>query len=72
MPNALANLALIAVSGGGVDVSIADAESRFDSTDRLVGWRLENAEAEDGHLDAVVQREGGSRRGHESPSQGLI
>ena len=54
-PDALADLALVAVGGGGVDVPVADGEGRLDRADRLVGWRLEDAEAEDRQLDAVVQ-----------------
>ena len=69
----VADLALVAVGGGGVDVPVADGEGRLDRADRLVGRRLEDAEAEHRQLDVVVQREGGGdRRGHGSPSQGLI
>ena len=51
----LADLALVAVGRGGVDVPVPGVERGADGVAGLVGGRLEDAEAEGGHLDAVVQ-----------------
>ena len=51
----LADLALVAVGRSGVDVAVARLQRGLDSLDRLGGRGLEDAEAEDRHLDAVVQ-----------------
>ena len=58
----LADLALVAVGGGRVDVAVADRERRLDRAARLVGRRLEDAEADGGQLDAVVQLQRGDCR----------
>ena len=50
-----ADLALVAVGGGGVDVAVAGVERGGDRAARLVGRCLEDAEADRRHLDAVVQ-----------------
>lgn len=71
--NRLADLALVAICGGGVDVPVADGERRLNSSDCFPGRRLEDAEAEGWQLEAVVQSERGDGGGrHASPSQGLI
>src|SRR5579875_186989 len=64
----LADLLLVAVHLGGVDVAVADLEGRERRVLRLLGLDLEDAEPELGDLDAVVQRDGGncSRRSHAS------
>ena len=54
----VSDAAFVAVGGGGVDVAVADPERFFDGGGRLVGWRLEDAEADGGHLDTVVEGEG--------------
>ena len=60
--NRLADLAFVAVRGGGVDVPIPGLECSADGVTGLVGGCLEDAEAEGGYLDAVVQ---GQERGGE-------
>lgn len=55
----LAHLALVAVGGSGVDQAVADAQRLGDRGDRLLRRGLEDAEAQRGHPDAVVQGEGG-------------
>ena len=57
----LADLALVGIGGSGVDVAVPRAQRGLDGVDRLLGRGLEDAEAECGHLDAVVQ---GHARGH--------
>jgi hypothetical protein len=61
----LADLALVAIGGGGVDVPVAGFQCGADGVARLVGRRLEDAQADGRHLDVVVelQRSGG-RRAH--------
>ena len=54
----VADLALVAVGGGGVDVAVAGVERGADGVAGLVGRRLEDAEAEGGQLDAVVEGQG--------------
>ena len=54
----LADLALVAVGGGGVDQAVAGRDRGLDGADRLLRRALEDAEAEHRHLDAVVQRHG--------------
>ena len=58
-----ADLALVAVRGGGVDEAIPGAQRRLDGIRRLVGRALEDAEAEGRHDDATRQGEleGGHR-----------
>jgi hypothetical protein len=55
---ALADLALVHIGGRGIDQPVALPDRRLDGADRLRGRGLEDAEAERGHLDAVVQRQG--------------
>jgi len=55
----LADLALVAVGGGGVDVAVAGVERGSDRVAGLVGRRLKDAQAEGGQFDAVVECEGG-------------
>ena len=64
----LADLALVAVGGGGVDVPVAGAQRRLDRGDGLVGRGLEDAEPEGRDLDAVVQGEGGAAHGLDARS----
>ena len=59
----VADAALVGVGGGGVDVAVADAQGGLDGGGGLVGRGLEDAEAEGGHLDAVVEGERGGRHG---------
>jgi hypothetical protein len=54
----LANLTLVAVGRGSVDVSVARGERGAHCVAGLVGRRLKDAESEDGQLDAVVQCQG--------------
>ena len=58
-----ADLALVAVGRGGVDVPVPRAERGPDGVSGFVGGRLEDAEAEGGHRDAVVQFQGRGRGG---------
>jgi hypothetical protein len=51
----LADLALVAVGGGGVDVPIPGVECSAHGVTGLVGGCLEDTEAEGRQLDAVVQ-----------------
>jgi len=51
----LADMAFVAVGGGDVDVPVAGRQRRLDGGAGLVGRGLEDAEAQRGHLDAVVQ-----------------
>ncbi len=51
----LADLALVAVGRGGVDVPVPGAQGRAHSVAGLVGGRLEDAQAERWHLDTVVE-----------------
>jgi hypothetical protein len=67
--NALTDLALVRIRGRGIDQPVALPDRRLDGADRLRGRALEDAEAESGHLDAVVQRQGWRCRcDHLSPS----
>jgi hypothetical protein len=53
----LTDLSLVAVGGGGVDVSVASGDCDFDGV-RVLGSRtLEDPEAEGGHGHAVVESE---------------
>ena len=56
--DALADLALVAVGGGGVDQPVADGERRLDGGTVVSSggvWKTPSPRA--GHLDAVVQGE---------------
>jgi hypothetical protein len=53
--DAFADLALVAVDGGGVDEPVAVRDRRLDGADGFRGWTLEDAQSERGHLDAVAQ-----------------
>ena len=59
--DALADLVLVAVGSRDVDQAVPARDRRFDSGGGLLGRALEDAEAENRHLDAVVQ--GDRRRG---------
>ena len=61
--DALADLALVVVGGGGVDQPVAVAQRGLDGGGGLLGRALEDAQAEGGHRDAVVQRQGRGRAG---------
>ena len=52
-----ADLLLIAVGSGGVDVAVSGGQCRLHCSARLVGRGLEHAESECGQVDAVVQGE---------------
>ena len=54
---ALADLALVAVRGGRVDVPVASRQRGFDGLRGHLGGGLEHAETEGRHHDAVVQGE---------------
>lgn len=63
----LAHLALVAVGRSGVDVPVTGGQRRLDGRNRLVRVRLEDAEPEGRHLDAVVEMQHGDPctvRGH--------
>ena len=53
--DALADLALVAVSGGGIDVPVADAQRGLDRVGGLLRGGLEDAQTDGGQFDAVVQ-----------------
>ena len=55
--DAFADLALIAVGGGGVEQPVAARDRCLNGADGLSGRALEDAEAESGQFDAVVQRD---------------
>ena len=59
--DALADLALVVVGGGGVDQPVAVTQRRLDRGGGLLGRALEHAQAEGGHRDGVVQRQGRGR-----------
>ena len=54
---AFTDLALVAVGGSSVDVSVSDAQRRLDGGSGLFGRALEDAEADGGKDDAVVEGE---------------
>jgi hypothetical protein len=53
---------LVLVGGGRVDVAVAHLEGGADGQLGLVRGDLEDTEPEDGHIDAVVERDTGDRR----------
>jgi hypothetical protein len=53
----LADLALVEVCRGGVDVSVPGGQRRLHGRDGLVRGRLKDAEADGRHLHAIVQLE---------------
>jgi selenoprotein W-related protein len=55
---------LVPVRGGGVDVAVPDLEGRGHGLRGVLRWDLEDAEAEDRHLDTVVQRDVRDGGGH--------
>jgi len=59
--DALTDLALVVVGGRGVDQPVAVAQRRLDGGCGLLGRALEHAQAERGHCDGVVQRQGRGR-----------
>src|SRR5699024_5937993 len=69
---ALAHLALVEVRGGGVDMTVAGAQCRLDGAGGLLGRRLEDAEAEGGQGDVVVQRQSWDVVTHEGSPVGRI
>jgi hypothetical protein len=63
--DAFADLSLVGVGGGRVDMTVAEVEGFLDRGGRDVGRGLEDAEPDGGHRDAVVQLQGGGCcRGH--------
>jgi hypothetical protein len=62
--NGVADLAFVAIGRGGVDVPVPGLEGGVDGVTGLVGGCLEDAEAEGGYLDAVVQRQERDGEGH--------
>ena len=54
----VADLALVAVGGGRIDVAVAVTQRRLDGGGGLLRRALEHAQAEGGHRDAVVQLQG--------------
>ena len=56
-PERLADLRLVAVGGGGVNVPVAGLERARDGLGRLAGRDQEDAEAELGDLNAVAEGE---------------
>jgi hypothetical protein len=61
----LADLAFVAVRGGGVDLPIPGVERSAHGVTGLVGGCLEDTEAEGGQLDAVVQGQERGSGGHD-------
>ena len=59
----LADLALVAVGGGGVDVAVAGVERRSTASRVSSGGRLEDAEAEGGHARRRCSASGRGRAG---------
>src|SRR3954471_476851 len=59
-----ADRCLVLVGGGGVDVPVAGGEGVGDGLLGLLGRDLVDAEAQDRHLNAVVERERGDLGGH--------
>jgi hypothetical protein len=59
--DAFAHLLLVEVGRRGVDEAVAVAQCRLDCGGGLLGRGLKDAQAEGGHRDAVVQRQGGGR-----------
>jgi hypothetical protein len=60
-----ADLTLVAVGGGGVDMAVAGVQRGGHGVARLVRRSLEDAESEGGDRDVVVERQGRGRcRGH--------
>ena len=53
--DSLADLAFVAIGGGGVDVTVAGLEGGGDGVACLLGRGLEDAEADRGHPDPVVE-----------------
>ena len=53
--DAFADLPLVAVGGGGVDVPVAGSKRGLDGRRRLLRGALEDAQPEGGHRDAVVE-----------------
>ena len=53
--DALADLPLVAVRRGGVDVPVAGRQRRLDGRRRLLRRALEDAQSEGGHRDAVIE-----------------
>jgi hypothetical protein len=63
--DAFADLSLVAVGGGRVDMTVPEAQGLLDRGGRDIGRGLEDAEPDGGHRDAVVQLQGRGRgRGH--------
>ena len=59
---------LVAVRGGGVEVAVAGGQCAGDGLLGFLGGDLEHAEAEDRHLGAVVEGDGGDLDRHGGPS----
>jgi hypothetical protein len=55
---------LVAIGGGGVKVAVDGGQSLGDGLLGLLGGDLEHAEAEDRHLDAIVEGDGGDLDRH--------
>src|SRR5690625_2760378 len=55
LPDALADLTLVAIGGGSVDQPVTDPQGFADRRSGLLGWGLEDAEAQCRHRHAVVQ-----------------
>ena len=66
-PPAFAHLALVGVRGGSVDEPVAGRDGGLDGSAGLGRRALEDAEAERGKLDAVVQRDRRNTCGHLLP-----
>jgi hypothetical protein len=71
--DAFADLSLVQIGGGGVNQPVAVRDRGLDRADGLGGRALEDAQAEGGHLDAVVQLDHrGCRCRHLCPPQSSI
>jgi hypothetical protein len=63
-----ADLPLIAIRGGSVDMAVANLDRRTDRGGGLFGDALVNAQPHGGHLNTVVKRDYGVVAGHYRPS----
>ena len=58
----LADLTLVSVDRGGVDVAVSGLQRGHHGIDRLLGWGLVDAEPDRRDVHAVVQGQGGNGR----------
>jgi hypothetical protein len=58
--DAVADLALVCVGGGRVDVTVSQAQGLLDRGGRGIGRGLEDAEPQEGHLHTVIEGDRGN------------